>query len=67
MGAKPSQDISAAGRFRIASVAFPQATIASMMSIPKYAAAHEMQNGSSSNKIQEGPTIPAIITEHSFH
>lgn len=31
MGAKPSLDISAAGCFRIASVAFPRATIASTM------------------------------------
>jgi hypothetical protein len=63
MGAQPSLDISAAGCFRIASAAFLQVTIASMMSIPKYAGARGMENGSSSNKIQERPTIPGIITE----
>jgi hypothetical protein len=65
MGAKPSLDMSAAGNFRIASVAFPEDIIASTMSIPKCAAAREMQNGSSSSKILAEPTIPAITTGRS--
>lgn len=63
--ASPCRGMSEDMSFRIASIVFPQATIASTMCIPKYAADREMRNGSSSNKTLAGPTIPVTITEHS--